>query len=341
MADWSVRYDMTETQRNARVMAVLRLLVVGALMLTLAVALTGTVAAFDREGGKEFGHNLDNAGNRAPQGVWSDGATMWVADWEDDKLYAYDLDSKARVPARDFDTLRAAGNRAPWGVWSDGTTMWVADSGDDKLYAYDLTSKARVPARDFDTLAAAGNNDPRGIWSDGTTMWVADIVDVKVYAYDIASKARVPARDFETLQAADIRVPQGIWSDGDTMWVGETRGHNYAWLFAFNVPEDLPLPGNEPPVFTIIRSIPEHATAGYLVGTPFTATDPDGDPLNWALSGADSSSFAIGRTSGQITLAAGVVLDYETKASYAVTVTVTDSGGLSATIAVTINVTDS
>ena len=95
---------------------------------------------------------------------------------------------------------------------------------------------------------------------------------------------------------------------------------------------------NQPSVFTALRSIPENAAEGHSVGAPFAATDPDGDPLSYALSGADSDSFAIGRTSGQITLAAGVALDYEAKASYAVTVTATDGGGLSVSITVTINV---
>ena len=34
---------------------------------------------------------LEAAGNADPQGMWSDGTTMWVADDEDDKLYAYTL----------------------------------------------------------------------------------------------------------------------------------------------------------------------------------------------------------------------------------------------------------
>ena len=176
-------------------------------------------------------------------GIWSDGITMWVADYEDDKLYAYLTGSRAWDASRDFDTntLRAAGNRAPTGIWSDGITMWVADYGDDKLYAYDLARKARDSAKDFDTLKAAGNEDPVGIWSDGTTMWVVDDGDVKIYAYDLASKARVPARDFETLQAAGMFHPRGIWSDGDTMWVSELyeRYKNYPWLFAFNMPPGL------------------------------------------------------------------------------------------------------
>ena len=95
---------------------------------------------------------------------------------------------------------------------------------------------------------------------------------------------------------------------------------------------------NQPPVFTALRSIPENATEGHSVGAPFAAIDPDGDPLSYALSGADSGSFVIGRASGQITLAAGVVLDHVAKASYAVTVTATGGGGLSVSIAVTINV---
>ena len=48
---------------------------------------------------------------------------MWGADTDDDKLYAYSLSTKARVPAKDFNTLSAASNEAPEGIWSDGTTL--------------------------------------------------------------------------------------------------------------------------------------------------------------------------------------------------------------------------
>ena len=76
-------------------MAALRLLGVGALILALAVAATGTVAAFDRNVGKEFG----------PQGIWSDGATMWVADDDDKKVYAYLTGSRAWDPSQDFGAI--------------------------------------------------------------------------------------------------------------------------------------------------------------------------------------------------------------------------------------------
>ena len=60
--------------------------------------------------------------------------------------------------------------------------------------------------------------------------------------------------------------------------------------------------------------------------------------LTYTLGGNDAGSFSINSSSGQISTAA--VLDYETKNSYTVTVTATDSGSLTDTIAVTINVTD-
>ena len=101
----------------------------------------------DREADLDI-DDLDDAGNPAlhphavPTGLWSDGTTMWVADWEDNKLYAYDLDTGDRKADLDFDTLGAARNRKPRGIWSDGTIMWVADWADGKLYAYMMPDNA-------------------------------------------------------------------------------------------------------------------------------------------------------------------------------------------------------
>ena len=86
------------------------------------------------------------------------------------------------------------------------------------------------------------------------------------------------------------------------------------------------------------RSVAEDTAAGKDIGNPVAASDANRDALTYALSGTDAASFDIDTGSGQLmTLAA---LDYETKASYSVTVTASDSGGLSDSIDVTITVTD-
>ena len=82
----------------------------------------------------------------------------------------------------------------------------------------------------------------------------------------------------------------------------------------------------------------ENTAAGEDIGNPVAASDANGDALTYALSGTDAASFDIDTGSGQLmTLAA---LDYETKRTYSVTVTASDSGGLSDSIDVTITVTD-
>ena len=166
-------------------------------------------------------NGLIAAENNDPQGIWSDNTTMWVADFTDEKLYAYQMSDGSRDSDKDFNTLSAAGNNAPNGIWSDSTTMWVIDSDDEKIYAYNLSTKARDASKDFDTLEAAGNNNPVGIWSDGTTMWVSDTYEEKLYAYNLSTKARDADKDFNTLDAAGNDFPLGIWSNGTTMWVAD------------------------------------------------------------------------------------------------------------------------
>ncbi|MYE40080.1 MAG: hypothetical protein F4X27_07630, partial [Chloroflexi bacterium] len=70
------------------------------------------------------------------------------------------------------------------------------------------------------------------------------------------------------------------------------------------------------------RSVDENAAAGTNVGGAIVASDPDGDPLTYALTG--SGAFAIDQSTGQISVASGAVLDHETQDSHSLTVTVSD-----------------
>ena len=144
---------------------------------------------------------------------------MWVADYGDDKLYAYRMSDKTRDAGKEFDTLSAAGNGAPYGIWSDSTTMWVGDYEDDKLYAYRMSDKARDAGNDFNTLRGAGNNDSAGIWSNGETMWVVDDSDDKVYFYNMS----IPAPPGLRATAGNRQVALS-WEDPDR---SEITGYQY------------------------------------------------------------------------------------------------------------------
>ena len=103
-----------------------------------------------------------------------------------------------------------------------------------------------------------------------------------------------------------------------------------------------PTPENNAPMFPDtedgMRSVPENTIAGTDIGAPVMATDDDaGDTLMYTLGGADMASFDIDDT-GQLMTAAA--LDFEMKASYTVEVMADDGNGGTATIEVTIMVTN-
>ena len=101
---------------------------------------------------------------------------------------------------------------------------------------------------------------------------------------------------------------------------------------------------NTAPTFanpTATRSVPENSAADTNVGAVVTATDTDaGDTLTYTLEGADAASFDIVSTSGQIRTRPGVTYDHEARSSYSVTVKADDGNAGTATVAVTITVTD-
>ena len=102
---------------------------------------------------------------------------------------------------------------------------------------------------------------------------------------------------------------------------------------------------NETPVFSdnkpTARSIAENTSSGVSIGSAVVATDvDDGDMLSYTLGGTNAGSFGIVSNSGQLQTRVNVDLDHETQDFYEVTITVTDSGNLIDTIAVTIEILD-
>ena len=168
---------------------------------------------------------------------------MWVVhrphypsgDTSSAKLFAYNMATKARDSAKDFNTLDEAGNDDPRGLWSDGSIMWVVDQADEKIYAYDMATKARKPGEDFISLYRSDDEDvpeaePEGIWSDGDTMWVLDFGDYKIYAYDMVHKGRKSSKDFNGLPAVNNTDGAALWADETTMFVSDRSG---AKVFAY------------------------------------------------------------------------------------------------------------
>ena len=298
--------------------------------------------------------------NGAARGTWSDGTTMWVADRDADRLYAYSLANGSRQTNKEFD-LRP-GNDNPEGIWSDGDHFWVVDREDFRAYAYgidgalagyanfELATTNLLPRgvwSDGSTMWIVdsykdsffiydrgngrhishrtihldwANERPYGLWSDGRTIWVVDEDDDYVYAYYLADGSRNPSRDIDL--DPENGNAFGIWSDGSTVWVSDDID---ARIYTYDLPP--PTIVNDPPTFdegaATTRSMETTDLPGSDVGDPVTATDPDGDTLTYGLAGDDVSLFRIDTHTGQITIGEG--LTQAGRDSYSLIVTVQDA----------------
>ena len=153
---------------------------------------------------REFSLHADNDD---PGGIWNDGTTLWVSDYDDNKIYAYTLADGTRVSETTGgtttypkDVTLHADNDDPNGMWGNGTTLWVADSADDKIYAYTLKTGSRDTGSEFSLHSE--NGAAHSIWSHGTTMFVTErdgtlgVDELKIYTYN--------APDLPTLTALSV-----------------------------------------------------------------------------------------------------------------------------------------
>ena len=170
------------------------------------------------------------------------------------------------------------------------------------------TGKPRT--RSYDLRYRAGDSGP---WTDGPQ----DVEDTSATLTGLT-----PNTSYQVQVRATNDEGDGDWFDAGTGATGA--------------------PDNSAPEFpdaTLTREVAENTLADTDIGAPIpAATDVDGDTLTYSLEGADAASFAFDAATRQLsTLAA---LDFESKATYAVTVKADDDNGGSDTIAVTVSVTD-
>ena len=222
---------------------------------------------------------------------------------------------------------------------SHNVTVRVTDSGGltyDKTFTINLIDVNEAP-RD---LSLSGNTAAENAGTGTVTGLEVDVGDSLTYSLTDAAGGRFAidsSTGVLTVANGALLNYESAASHSVTVRVTDSGGLTYDETFTINLtnvnetPTDLALSAN---------TVAENAANGTVVGT-ITGTDPDaGDTKSYSFSDSAGGRFAIDASTGQITVADGSLLNYESATSHSVTVRVTDSGGLTYDETFTINLTD-
>ena len=285
----------------------------------------------------------DNQLSTLPAGIFTDLTELIYLSLADNRL--------TTLPAGIFE-----GPSALWDLWLDGNRFTTLPTGlfKSKSLASGFLSLRRLYLEDNTvdplpltlSLEKVADGQFKAVAPAGATFDI--VLPISVTNGSINGGATTVTISKGSVESGTLTVTRTAGTTADvTVDIGvlprlPSDHQGYALRKSTDLPLEIISDINTAPVFTdgtsTTRTIAENTAANTNIGTAIAATDADNDTLTYTLGGIDAASFRIVSTTGQLQTKAA--LDYETKASYSVTVTVSDSNGGSDSITVTINVID-
>ena len=336
----------------------------------------GKVFEYDNLSGGPVTHSTSsedyvlNPDNASPTGLWLTGWLMYVADDDDDKVYAYEMGvNEQRMPQYDINDLSRVGNSDPAGISSDWRWVYVVDSVDKTIYAYEYpdipfepvtvhgASEITVPENSTTTGEFYYSMDPNPDTNTGVTNTRGYIGLYNLRTDDRIFELVHHGSDTKTFELVFSVSPRGYYEDDpnyedpkdtdkdnvyELIISGGSRGFPYAY---FPVRVTITDVQPEKPYFrdeTTTLDVAETKPPGRWIHPPVEAVNPDNEDTHiYSLGGTDASSFDISTSTGHIITKEP--LDASSTSTYSVTVSIRDNEGpatstVDDTIEVTINI---
>ncbi len=226
---------------------------------------------------------------------------------------------------------------------SHNVTVRVTDSNGssyDKQFAIGVTNINEAPIAINGVLSSVPENSANGTSLGILTGIDPDAGDTLTFSLTDNAGGRFTINS----TTGEVTVVDGSQlnfeastSHNITVRVTDAGGLSYEKQFTIGVTNV-----NEAPtaINGVLSTVPENSTNGTSLGI-LTGADPDaGDTLTFSLTDNAGGRFAINSSTGEVTVANGTLLDFETTTSHNITVRVTDAGGLSYDKQFTIGVTN-
>ncbi len=169
------------------------------------------------------------SGLTKPEGIATDGQTIWIVDDATNRVQRYDEAALRRSgsQAKSSQFALNSQNQNPTGITTDGEFLWVVDASSDKVFIYDLAGQLLNSWR-----LDPENKDPAGLTinAEGNRMWVVDAMDDRVYVYSLDSLG--PTTSTRAIGsfglASNNKNPQGIADPGGLYTIGQVQTSNIA-----------------------------------------------------------------------------------------------------------------
>ena len=154
-----------------------------------------------------------------PRDLWTDGSTLWIADHEDHKLQAFNLETGVRKSDSDLALVRPSGvgQQSLQAVWRGGGWYFLGHSGSHVLRFYNSASATLTS-----TTSVGIGISPSVLWSDRGRLFAGGTGGFMVMSIDVDIRG-IGRRTFVSTDG-NVR---GIASDDDTLWTLERDPSGY------------------------------------------------------------------------------------------------------------------
>jgi len=309
----------------------------------------GGAYVYDSDSPEDYDLHADN---ESPTGIFFDSYTMFVADDQDDKVYAYEYVAPGGLvdrPHLDVNDLYRVGNSDPAGVWADYSWVYVVDSVDKKIYAYEY------PDRPFEPIQISGPSyisveenstttgeiftamDPNPHHNpNATSSWALlgvhhALTDHLIFGLDKTEEGSSSTAEFELvfIEPANYEDPKDR-NPQDNIYELLIKGSGRGFPNAhFPLTVEITNVLYEQPWFassTATLEVAEATPSGRPIYPPIKAVHPDHDHHIYTVVGSDASAFDYDiSTSTGVLFRTKEPLDYSSTSSYSVRVNVRDS----------------
>jgi sugar lactone lactonase YvrE len=157
-----------------------------------------------------------SAGFSKPAGLWTDGTTLYVCDWVNNRIRTVNT-ATGRVS-----TLAGTGTHAstdgtgtataafcdPYRITSDGTNLYVTEYGGNRV------RKIVLGTRGVSTVAS-GFTRPAGITFDGTDLYLCNADAHQIQKLTLSGSKT-------TIVSSGLLYPKGITTDGAVLYIADT-----------------------------------------------------------------------------------------------------------------------